>query len=256
MTHRAHAQRISEQFSPQANAYLTSAVHAAGEDLQRLQQWLTPFREGHILDIGCGAGHASFTASPLVKQVTAYDLSTDMLSVVKETAESRQMMNIDCQQGIAESLPFDDQQFDCVISRYSAHHWQDVPQALREVFRVIKPSGKLIMMDIASPGAPLYDIWLQSIEVLRDPSHVRNYSPGEWLQMATESGLRIEQLVTGQLALDFQQWVSRMKTPAPTVAAIRTLQQAVSGEVQAYFQLQDDGSFSSDTLMFCAQRRG
>ncbi|WP_241574847.1 class I SAM-dependent methyltransferase [Rosenbergiella nectarea] len=254
MTRTAHAQRISDQFSPQANAYLTSPVHAAGEDLQRLQQWLAPLGHGHILDIGCGAGHASFTASPLVEQVTAYDLSNEMLRVVKETANNRQMTNIDCQQGIAESLPFDDQQFDCVISRYSAHHWQDVPQALREVYRVLKPGGKLIMMDIASPGAPLYDIWLQSIEVLRDPSHVRDYSPGEWLQMATESGLRIEQLITGQLRLDFQQWVSRMNTPAPTVATIRALQQAISSQVQDYFQLQDNGSFTTDTVMFCAQR--
>ncbi|MBT0724945.1 methyltransferase domain-containing protein [Rosenbergiella sp. S61] len=256
MNNSAHAQRVTEQFSPQASAYLTSSVHASGEDLQRLQQWLAPFSDAHILDIGCGAGHASFTASPLVRQVTAYDLSDEMLKVVKETADSRELTNIDCQQGVAESLPFDNQQFDCVISRYSAHHWQDVPQALREVFRVLKPGGQLIMMDIASPGAPLYDIWLQSIEVLRDPSHVRNYSPGEWLQMATESGLRIEQLVTGRLALDFQQWVTRMKTPAATVATIRTLQQAVSGQVQSYFKLQDNGSFSTDTLMFCAQRQG
>ncbi|WKX26927.1 class I SAM-dependent methyltransferase [Tatumella ptyseos] len=254
MSNTAHAQRISDQFSPQASAYLTSSVHAAGEDLQRLQQWLSPFGAGHILDIGCGAGHASFTASPFVRQVTAYDLSSEMLKVVKETAECRKLTNIDCQQGVAESLPFADHQFDCVISRYSAHHWQDVPQALREVFRVLKPGGTLIMMDIASPGSPLYDVWLQSIEVLRDPSHVRDYSPGEWLQMATESGFRIEQLITGQLSLDFQQWVTRMKTPPSTVDTIRSLQRAVASQVHAYFQLQDDGSFTTDTVMFCAQR--
>lgn len=57
-----------------------------------------------------------------------------------------------------------------VISRYSAHHWHDVPQALREVQRVLKPGGKFILMDITSPGRPVLDIWLQTIEVLRDPS--------------------------------------------------------------------------------------
>lgn len=254
MTRTRHAQKISEQFSPQANAYLTSTVHAAGEDLQRLAEWLTPHRNASILDIGCGAGHASFMAAPLVEHVTAYDLSEEMLAVVQQAAEARTLKNIDCRQGVAEVLPFADQQFDIVISRYSAHHWQDVPQALREAYRVVKPGGRIIIMDIASPGSPLFDIWLQSIEVLRDPSHVRDYSPGEWLQMATESGFRIEQLISGRLALDFQQWVTRMNTPAPTVAAIRALQQAISGQVQDYFQLQEDGSFQTDTLMFAAQR--
>ncbi|MBT0727195.1 class I SAM-dependent methyltransferase [Rosenbergiella australiborealis] len=254
MTGAEHTQRIREQFSPQAEAYSTSTVHAEGADLVRLKTWLATAGEAHVLDIGCGAGHASFSAAPLVKQVTAYDLSAEMLAVVERGAQNRGLTNIDTQQGVAESLPFADQQFDRVMSRYSAHHWQDVPQALREVYRVLKPGGRLIIMDIASPGAPLFDIWLQSIEVLRDPSHVRNYSPGEWLQMTTESGLRIEQLVTDQLALDFQQWVARMKTPEATITTLRTLQQAVSAPVQAYFQLQPDGSFHSDTVMFSAQR--
>jgi ubiquinone/menaquinone biosynthesis C-methylase UbiE len=42
--------------------------------------------------------------------------------------------------------------FDVVISRYSAHHWHDVGQALREVKRVLKPGGIFIIMDVMSPG--------------------------------------------------------------------------------------------------------
>lgn len=254
MRQQHHRQLVNQQFGQQANAYLTSTVHAQGEDLQRLSEWLADAKDAQVLDVGCGAGHASFTVAPLVKQVTAYDLSAEMLTVVKQSAEQRQLANLTTQQGPAERLPFDDQQFDVVISRYSAHHWHDVPLALREMNRVLKVGGSLIIMDIASPGLALYDIWLQSIEVLRDPSHVRDYSPGEWLQMATESRFRIEQLVTGRLRLDFAQWVERMRTPEDTIKAIRALQQAVSGEVQDYFQLEEDGSFSSDTLMFHARR--
>jgi ubiquinone/menaquinone biosynthesis C-methylase UbiE len=56
------------------------------------------------------------------------------------------------QQGYAETLPFADASFDVVISRYSAHHWHDVGQALREVKRVLKPGGVMIIMDVMSPG--------------------------------------------------------------------------------------------------------
>ncbi len=254
MSKSQHTQLVDHQFGQQAAAYLTSSVHAQGEDLQRLQQWLAASSTAEVLDIGCGAGHASFTAAPLVSKVIAYDLSSAMLAVVEQSAKQRQLTNIDIQQGPAEHLPFADQSFDIVISRYSAHHWHDVPRALREIKRVLKPAGQLIMMDIAAPGLPLLDIWLQSIEVLRDPSHVRNYSPGEWLQMTSESCLRVEQLTTSQLDLDFAQWIARMKTPLAAMTAIRALQQAVSEDVQRYYQLQSDGSFTTDTVMFRARR--
>lgn len=81
--------------------------------------------------MGCGAGHASFVAAQYAKQVVAYDLSSQMLDVVTEAAKDRGLENIATRQGYAESLPFEDNVFDVVISRYSAHHWHDVGRALR-----------------------------------------------------------------------------------------------------------------------------
>ncbi|MEN1613862.1 class I SAM-dependent methyltransferase, partial [Pseudomonas aeruginosa] len=99
---------------------------------------------------GCGAGHASFVAAQNVSTVVAYDLSAHMLDVVAQAAEARQLKNITTRQGYVESLPFADNAFDIVISRYSAHHWHDVGAALREVNRVLKPGGLLIVMDVMS----------------------------------------------------------------------------------------------------------
>ncbi|MBH2798221.1 class I SAM-dependent methyltransferase [Serratia marcescens] len=129
----SHKNAVDRQFGEQANAYLTSAVHAQGKDLQRLAQLLAPHADARLLDLGCGAGHASFTAAARVAQVVAYDLSAQMLAVVKQAAAEKGLGNIQLQQGVAESLPFEDASFDLVISRYSAHHWHDVGQALREV---------------------------------------------------------------------------------------------------------------------------
>ncbi|HIF6276907.1 TPA: class I SAM-dependent methyltransferase, partial [Raoultella ornithinolytica] len=157
-------------------------------------------------------------------------------------------------QGYAETLPFADASFDVVISRYSAHHWHDVGQALREVKRVLKPGGVMIIMDVMSPGHPVRDIWLQTVEALRDTSHVRNYSSGEWLALANEAGLAVNQLLTDRLPLEFASWVARMRTPAPLVEAIRLYQESASAEVKAYFALQQDGSFTSDTIMFEAHK--
>ena len=254
MTTRSHHDNVEKQFGSQASAYLTSAVHASGRDLQRLAERLADFPQAHVLDMGCGAGHASFAAAGQVTQVVAYDLSSQMLEVVAQAASDKGFVNIATQQGYAESLPFADASFDVVISRYSAHHWHDVGQALREVKRVLKPGGAVIIMDVMSPGHPVRDVWLQTVEALRDTSHVRNYSSGEWLAMANEAGLVTNNLLTDRLPLEFGSWVARMRTPAPLVEAIRLYQESASAEVKAYFALELDGSFTSDTIMFEAHK--
>lgn len=63
-----------------------------------------------------------------------------------------------------------------------------------------------------SPGHAVRDVWLQTVEALRDTSHVRNYSSGEWLALATEAGLVINRLLTDRLPLEFSSWVARMRT--------------------------------------------
>lgn len=249
MTTHTHHDNVEKQFGSQANAYLTSAVHATGRDLQRLAERLSAFPHASVLDMGCGAGHASFIAAQNVKQVVAYDLSSQMLDVVAQAAKEKGLANITTRQGYAESLPFEDAVFDVVISRYSAHHWHDVGRALREVNRVLKPGGVLIIMDVMSPGHPVRDIWLQTVEALRDTSHVRNYSSGEWLALMNDANLIVDSLITDRLPLEFSSWVTRMRTPAELVDAIRLYQVSASAEVKAYFALQDEGSFTSDTIM-------
>ncbi|KEA40832.1 SAM-dependent methyltransferase, partial [Pseudomonas aeruginosa] len=171
-----HDDVVQRQFGAQAAAYLSSAVHAQGEEFALLRDALAGRPEARVLDLGCGAGHVSFQVAALAGEVVAYDLSAEMLAVVAQSAAERGMANIRTEQGKAESLPFADGEFDFVFSRYSTHHWRDVGLALREVRRVLKPGGVAIFVDVAAPGQALPDTFLQTVELLRDTSHVRNYS--------------------------------------------------------------------------------
>lgn len=254
MPTQTHHDRVNQQFSDQASAYLTSAVHASGRDLERLSVRLSAFPQAAVLDMGCGAGHASFIAAVKVKSVVAYDLSEQMLNVVSQAAATRGITNITPCQGYAEALPFPDETFDVVISRYSAHHWHDVGLALREVRRVLKPNGRVIFMDIQSPGHPVLDIWLQTVEALRDTSHVRNYASGDWLRLFNEAGLMVNDVICDKLALEFSSWIARMRTPVVLSDAIRAYQKSASDQVKTYFQLQPDGSFTSDTVLIEAYK--
>jgi ubiquinone/menaquinone biosynthesis C-methylase UbiE len=170
---------VTGQFGARAAAYLSSAVHAQGRDLESLADLVRGQQQARVLDLGCGAGHVSFHVAPHVREVVAYDLSPQMLDVVARAASQRGLANIVTQAGAAERLPFADASFDFVLSRFSTHHWRDLDAGLREAARVLKPEGTVAIVDSVSPGLPLLDTYLQAIEVLRDPSHVRSYARAE-----------------------------------------------------------------------------
>jgi len=240
------------QFGATASAYLTSAVHAQGADLERLKVELGEKPYKRVLDLGCGAGHASFAAAAVVPEVTAYDLSAEMLAVVEGAARERGLANIRTQQGAAESLPFGDASFCAVVSRMSAHHWRDLPAALREIRRVLRPGGKVMLIDIAGADDPLADTWLQSVELLRDPSHVRDYSGTEWAAMFREAGFTAEVSPVWRLGIEFASWVQRMRTPPVAIEAIRHLWGVAPAEVRERYRVQADGSFDLEALMVTA----
>jgi len=251
MRQSGHDAIVQGQFSPQARAYLASAVHAAGADLDRLEQ--VAARPGaRVLDLGAGAGHVSFRLAPRVARVVACDPSAAMLAVVAEEAGRRGLGNLETVTGMAERLPFPAAAFDLVASRYSAHHWRDLAAGLGEVRRVLKPGGLAVFVYVAAPEAALLDTWLQGIELLRDPSHVRNRTLAQWRALLAAAGLAPGAAEGFRLRLEFASWVERMRTPAAHVAAIRSLQRGAPAEVADHFALEADGSFTVDTLLIAA----
>lgn len=249
-----HNAVVDKQFGEQANAYLTSAVHAQGKEFIFLQQALANQSNAVLLDLGCGAGHVSFNVAPLVNKVVAYDLSASMLEVVQNAAQEKGLNNIETLEGIAESLPFSDNSVDFIVSRYSAHHWQDLGLALREVRRVLKVKGTAIFIDVTAPEQPLLSTYLQTVEILRDTSHVRDYSVAEWLQQLGQSRLIVTQHHRQRLQLEFSSWVERMRTPQVFREAILALQKSVAQEVRDYFEIDEKGSFSTDVSMIWATK--
>ncbi len=239
---------VARQFGPQAKAYVGSTVHAQGADLDALGRRLALERPARLLDLGCGGGHVSFTAAPHAEAVVAYDLSAEMLGAVAAEAARRGLANISTRQGTAERLPFEAGGFDAVVSRYSAHHWSSLAAGLAEARRVLKAGGRAIFMDVVAPEDALLDTFLQAVEMLRDPSHVRDYAPRQWRALAQAAGFEVEEETPRRLRLEFSSWLARIGTSSVHAAAIRSLEAGASEEVRRHFEIEADGSFTIDTL--------
>ncbi len=244
-----HDESVAARFSPRAGAYVTSPVHAAGVDLDRMGAILAARRPARVLDLGTGGGHVAYRASAYAREVVAYDLSGAMLAQVDAEAARRGFANIITCQGPAEVLPFEATSFDAVLTRFSAHHWRDVPRALAEVRRVLKPGGLMLVIDVVAPEAVLADTWLQTLELMRDSSHVCDYRLSEWRRMLGEAGFTVTAAANFRLKMEFAAWVARIGTPEPLIAGLRCLQQQAPAEVMDHFEIEAEGSFTIDTAL-------
>lgn len=247
----AHEALVATQFGPHARAYVESTDHSTGSDLARIAALIAARPGSRVLDLGCGGGHVSFAAAPHAAEVVAYDLSPDMLAAVADEARARGLATITTERGTAEALPFADSSFDVVATRMSAHHWHDVGAGLAGMRRVLRPGGLAAVIDVVAPDdAPLHDTVLQAMELLRDPSHVRDYSTTQWLAMLRTAGFNPTAPVVSRLRLDFAQWIARIGTPDLQARAIRALQAQMPPDVIERFAIEHDGSFTIDVAIF------
>ncbi len=245
---------VQHQFGNVAANYATSAVHASGEDLSRMVQIANLTGTELVLDAGCGAGHTALAFAPHVAHVIAYDLTLSMLEQVTQLAAARGLTNVSTRHGDVEKLPFEDASFDIVVSRYSAHHWPQPSLALAEFARVLKPGGQFILSDIVASEDPTLDTFLQTVELLRDPSHVRDHSISQWKAMLRDTGFDAEVAFTWQLPLDFVSWVKRMATPDAYVAILKSLFDGAPSEVRDAMDVQPDYRFQIPGALFRGRR--
>ncbi len=217
------SQSIQRQFGAAAARYATSSYHQSSPDLENMLKAVTLTGREQVLDVGTGTGHTALAFAPQVASVIGLDMTEAMLDQARELAVQQGASNANFELGDAMKLPYDSDRFDLVTCRVCAHHFADVQKAVEEMARVLRPGGRLLVVDSVSPEDPAEDTYLNCIELIRDPSHVRNYSVSQWKGMFEAARLSAEYKGTWAVPLDFEDWVERMGTPELERKQLRAL---------------------------------
>lgn len=232
----ANLEAIQHSFTIQAANFESKTVNFSKEEyLHYTISRVAPEGQDSVLEVAAGTCACGRSFAPLVQNVVCLDATPAMLQIGKQEAEKSHLNNMTFVKGYAEELPFLNDSFSIVFSRLAFHHFTDTDTVFSEMVRVLKPGGMLVMIDMEAADGPLRKTE-DEIETLRDPSHVKNMSKNEMLELFAAHGLRIEQCETTEIQQKLNNWLALTRTPEPIQQKItERMRSELAGEEKTGF---------------------
>ncbi len=246
------------QYGRQAWQYAASASHASGPDLARLIDLLQLAKTDHVLDVATGTGPTAVAVAPHVASVVGIDPTDQMLEEARRLAAQRDVHNASFLLGQAERLPFAGASFDVVTVRRAPHHFQSIPAALLEMYRVLRPGGKLGLVDQLTAHDPEAVELMERFERWRDPSHVRALDMDGWQRSLAAAGFLIRHVEVDEERRSLASYLDLSGTAPADRAGIVALLNGSEALARRGFGYSPDpppeGSFLKERIIVLASR--
>jgi ubiquinone/menaquinone biosynthesis C-methylase UbiE len=183
----SHNARILDQFTRQAVPFSQSPSVSNQKALEFIVSSASASADDTVLDVACGPGLLVCAFARVVRHATGVDLTPAMLEQARKAQQEQGLTNVTWERGDVTRLPYAAAEFSIVSCRFVFHHLQDPLAVLREMARVCKPGGRIVVADMA-PAPDKADA-LNAEERLRDPSHVRALPEQQLRGLFTQAGL-------------------------------------------------------------------
>jgi len=188
--HEERNEVVRARFAPAAEHFAERARELAPQIGERAARLLAPLHgDERALDAGTGAGALALGLAPLVGEVVGCDIVPELLVEARKLAAG--LANVSFSEGDIFSLPFEDASFDIVGTIRTLHHLDRPEQALRELIRVAKPSGRLFIADQLAPLDRRRAREMDRFEHARDSSHARTFSDPDLRKLFDANGLTV-----------------------------------------------------------------
>ena len=194
-----------------------------------------------VLDVATGPGYNAFAFAERVRRVIGMDDSELALIRAEALRRERRLGHVEFMVGDAQEIPFDNDLFEIVTCTIILHHFEDPAAVIAEMARVCRPDGLVAIEDVIVPEDPVGAEHRETIERLRDASHVRFLSESELRRLIEQVGLSVvrSDVVTSERR--FSEWIA-VTRPDPGVAdAIRRRLRDEARCARAGLQVRDLG---------------
>jgi ubiquinone/menaquinone biosynthesis C-methylase UbiE len=219
-----HNEVVRESFTVQAKAFAANPWVTDEERIRRLVAAAHLTGNERVLDVACGPGYIAEAFARAAREVIGVDLTAAMLAIAEARTKERGISNITFRIGDVQNLPFERDEFDVVVCRLALHHMQNPAQVVREMTRVCRVGGTVLVEDIYGSEHPERAAYQDRWEKLRDPSHVRTLPISELLHLFRDAGLETDHILTfDDLCPEVERWLDTTKAPETEAAEVRRL---------------------------------
>ncbi|MCL6641758.1 MAG: methyltransferase domain-containing protein [Candidatus Bipolaricaulota bacterium] len=220
MNQKEQVQRV---FTESAQKFTTLKASADRTSHTAMIRLANPQPRDRVLEIACGPGFVALLFAEHVREVVGLDLTEALLEQARQRQRELGLHNVQFVQGDAEQLPFPDGAFTIVACHKAFHHFPNPQRVLEESARVLEQGGRLVLGDTLSSDDPDKNALHNSLERLRDPSHVKMYGLNELTALLRDAGFLVKEHEIFEDERTLSWWMSVITPPPEIIAQIKQI---------------------------------